>query len=141
MGMFKAWPRVLGVLGACGLVTTVGCGGLSVVPVAGKVTADGRPLARGVVSFNPDPAKGNHARVACTGRIQGGGQYELYTDDGSRVKKGAPVGWYKVTIATTPGDDAPLPVHNKYLDFDQTDLAIEVTANAGPGAYDLKFTK
>ena len=133
--------RLLRVLFACGLMAVAGCGGPRVVAVAGTATADGQPLTRGVVSFNPDPARGNTARVACRGRIQGDGRYELYTDDGSRVLKGAPVGWYKVTVAATPGDEKPLPVNNKYTDFDKTDLAVEVVAKAAPGAYDLKFSK
>lgn len=133
--------RLLRGLFVCGLLAVAGCGGLRVVPVAGKATADGKPLTRGVVSFNPDPAKGNKARVACRGRVQGDGQYELFTDDGSHVMKGAPAGWYKVTVATTPGDEKPLPVNNKYTDFDTTDLAVEVVANAAPGAYDLNFGK
>jgi hypothetical protein len=122
-------------------MSVTGCGGLRVVPVSGKATVDDKPLTRGVVSFNPDPAKGNNARVACRGRIQGDGQYELFTDDGSKVTKGAVVGWYKVTIATTPGDDTPLPVNNKYTEFTETDLVIEVVADPRPGSYDLKFTK
>ena len=133
--------RLLRGLCACGLMAVVGCGGFKVVPVAGKATAGGKPLTRGVVSFNPDPAKGNKARVACSGRVQGDGQYELFTDDGSHVMKGAPVGWYKVTVAATPGDEKPLPVNNKYTDCDTTDLAVEVVANAAPGAYDLNFGK
>ena len=127
---------------ACALMTVVGCGGVKVVPVSGKATLDGEPLRRGVVSFNPDPAKGNNLRVACTGRMNGDGQYEMYTDDGSSVKKGVPVGWYKVTILTlTPGNDKPIPVHNRYTDFNKTDLVIEVVADPPLGAYDLKFTK
>jgi hypothetical protein len=137
----KTGQRLGGSLIACGLFAIAGCGGLRVVPVAGKATADGQPLTRGVVSFNPDPAKGNTARVACRGRVQGDGRYELYTDDGSRVTKGAPVGWYKVTFASTPGDDRPLPVSSKYTDFDKTDVAIEVSADPRPGAYDLVFSK
>ena len=136
-----ALPCLVRCLCACGLLAAVGCGGLKCVPVAGQATVDGRPLTRGVVTFNPDPAKGNNARVACTGRVQGDGRYELYTDDGSHVQMGAPPGWYKVTIATTPGDDDPLPVHNKYTDFTKTDLVIEVTTSPAPGAYDLKFTR
>jgi hypothetical protein len=124
---------------ACELLSLVGCGGLKVVPVSGTTMVEGKPLTRGVVSFNPDPSTGNNARVGCRGRVQGDGQYELYTDSGSDVKKGAPVGWYKVTVATTPGDESPLPVHNKYTDFDTTDLNVEVVASPGPGAYDLKF--
>jgi hypothetical protein len=134
-------PDVSRVFCAGALLGLAGCGGIKVVPVSGKALVDGTPLTRGVINFNPDPAKGNTARIACRGRIKGDGQYELFTDDGSDVTKGAPVGWYKVTIATTPGDDTPLPVHGRYSEFTQTDIEIEVGPNAGPGAYDLKFTK
>jgi hypothetical protein len=129
-------------LSACALLAALGCGGLRIVPVSGKATLDGQPLTRGVISFNPDPAKGNNVRAACTGRIKGDGQYEIFTDDGSHVKKGAPLGWYKVTIlSVTPGDDKPLPVNKQYTDPDTTRLSIEVVADPKPGAYDLEFKK
>jgi len=137
----QAFRCLLRALCVVALMTAVSCGGLKVVPVGGKVTVDGQPLTRGFITFNPDPAKGNNARVACTSRIGGDGQYALYTDDGSHVKKGAPVGWYKVTISNTPGDEKPLPVNSKYADFAKTDLEVEVTPNAAEGDYDLKFTK
>jgi hypothetical protein len=114
---------------------------MKIVPVSGKVTVDGKPLKRGVLTFNPDPAKGNTARIACRGRIQGEGRYELFTDDGSHNTKGAPIGWYKVTIGTTQADDSPLPVNDKYTDFTQTDLEVEVVESPKADAYDLKFTK
>ena len=132
---------ILGILCAWGLITATGCGGPKVVPVAGKATVGGKPLTRGVVSFNPDPAKGNNARLACTGQIKGDGQYEMFTDDGRKVTKGAPPGWYKVTITAPIGDDNPLPVNSKYVDFNKTDLVIEVVANPSPDTYDLKFTR
>lgn len=118
-----------------------GCGGMKVVPVAGKATIDGKPLSRGVVSLNPNPTKGNTARIAASSQLKGDGQYEIYTDDGSKVTKGAPVGWYKVTITAPGGDDRPLPVNIKFTDFNKTDLTVEVVASSAPGAYDLKFTK
>jgi hypothetical protein len=132
--------RVVGILGACGLMGVAGCGGLKIVPVSGKALVDGKALTRGVVWFNPDPAKGNTARVACRGRINGDGLFEMFTDDGTKLTKGVPVGSYKVTLATTPGDDAPLPVHNKFLDFEKTDLTVEVVPDPKPDAYELKFT-
>jgi hypothetical protein len=132
--------RLLQALCAGALLAVAGCGGFKVVPVSGKATLDGGPLTHGAVSFNPDPAKGNTARASCTGRLTGDGQYELYTDDGHRVVKGAPPGWYKVT-ALFPGEDKPPPLNKKYLDFAKTDLSVEVVENPEPGRYDLKFTK
>jgi hypothetical protein len=121
---------------------TSGCGGgMKIVPVSGKVMIDGKPLKRGVLTFNPNPAKGNSARISCRGKVQVDGRYELFTDDGSHNTKGAPLGWYKVTIGTTQGDDAPLPVNDKYTEFTQTDLEIEVVENPQADAYDLKFTR
>src|SRR5262245_34520239 len=124
-----------------GLIAAVGCGGgPKIVPVSGKATVDGNPLAGFVVAFNADPDKGHDfSRVSCKGRIQKDGQYSLTTDDGFKQTKGAPVGWYKVTIFSP--EDKPIPVHKKYTEFKTTALTIEVVADAEPGAYDLKFTR
>ena len=122
-------------------MSLVGCGGLRVVPVSGKVTLDGKPLKGAVVSFNPDQAKGNNQRVSSTGRINGDGQYEIYTDDGSKVRKGAPLGWYKVTLLTGLPGSPPIEIDSKYLDMDKTPLSVEVVADPGPTAYDFKVTK
>jgi hypothetical protein len=120
-----------------------GCGGgPKTVPVSGVATLDGKPLDRGILFFHPDASKGNNLRLGCRATIGGGGQYELYTEDLSTVYKGAPVGWYKVTIVPlVPGNDTPVPVNRKYTDSDKTPLEIEVVPNPQPGAYDLKFTK
>src|SRR5262245_22408109 len=110
---------------ACGLLTAVGCGGIRVVPVAGKVTLNGKPLTGAVISFSPDKAEGNNQRVSSTGRIGGDGQYEICTDDGAKVRKGAPLGWYKITFLTgLPGAPA-VDIDSKYLDIDKTPLSIE----------------
>jgi hypothetical protein len=124
---------------ACVVMTTVGCGGPKHVPVVGKATVDGKPLAGLVISFNPDPEKGNDARVSCMGRIGADGQYSLISDDGFKVTKGARLGWYKVTLSSP--DDAVMPVNKKYTDFRKTNLTVEVIADAKPGAYDLEFSK
>lgn len=135
----RAGLRLLACACACALVTAVGCGGLKVVPVTGKVTLDGKALKGAVVQFNPDKSKGNDLRVSSTGRIGGDGRYELYTDDGSKVRKGAPVGWYKVTFLTgLPGAPA-VDIDGKYLDVDKTPLSIEVID--GPKEYDFALTK
>jgi hypothetical protein len=143
MSNMKPGLRRLPPLWAIGLLAVVGCGGPKIVPVSGKVTLDGKPhsFSQCFVSFNPDPAKGHTARVACIGRINENGTYELTTDDGSKVKKGAIVGWYKVTIDSTASDGKPPPVNKKFTDFNKTDLLIEVVPDAPPGAYDLNFTK
>ena len=142
MKITKYGLRIRTGLLACGLSALIGCGGPKTVPVSGTATLDGKPLNRGIVFFNPDASKGNNARLACRGSIGGGGQYELYTEDVSKVYKGCPVGWYKVTLVPlVPGNDTPIPVHPKYTDTEQTPLVIEVVDQPEPGHYDLKFTK
>jgi hypothetical protein len=139
MRMSIAPRRLLGALCAWGLMAAAGCGGPKVVPVSGTATLDGKPLAGFVVTFNSDPAKGHEARMDCSGRLGEEGRYSLRTDDGFKQYKGAPPGWYKVTIWSP--DDKPIPVNKKYTDIKTTDLTVEVVADPQPGAYDLKFTK
>jgi hypothetical protein len=125
----------------CGLLAAIGCGGLKVVPVSGKVTLDKKPLPGVVLSFNPDQAKGNAHRISATGRVGGNGQYEIYTDDGTKVRKGAPPGWYKVTLLTgMPGAPA-VEVDGKYLDVARTPWSVEVVADPPAGAYDFDVTR
>jgi hypothetical protein len=134
----KTWRSLI----PCALLALAGCGGPKTVPVWGTATLDGKPLDRGIVFFNPDASKGNDARLACRGSIKGGGQYELYTEDVSKVYKGCPVGRYKVTIVPlVPGNDTPIPVDPKYTDTEKTALVIEVVDKPEPGRYDLKFTR
>src|SRR5262245_49968714 len=131
--------RLLGTLCTWGLIAAAGCGGPKVVPVSGTATLEGKPLVGFVVTFTPDADKGPETRMDCSGRIGADGQYSVRTDDGFKQYKGAPPGWYKVTIWSP--DDKPIPVNKKYTNLSTTDLAIEVVANPSPGAYDLKFTK
>jgi hypothetical protein len=125
---------------ASALLASAGCGGLKVVPVSGKVTIDKVPLKGGLVSFNADASKGNKANVMCVGRINSEGRYELTTNSVSETRKGAPLGWYKVTLKTTLPGEAEIKVPGKYLDFEQTPLWIEVVADPKSGAYDLELT-
>ncbi len=71
-------------------------GRVSVVPVEGKVTYDGKPLTKGTITFRPE--KGPMA----VGEIQPDGSYKLKTyQDGD----GAVVGTHKVGVIA--GDDSP----------------------------------
>jgi hypothetical protein len=130
---------LLRILCACGLFALAGCGGLKLVPVSGKVTLGDKPLKGGGVCFIPDASKGNDARVSCVGRIDSEGRYQLTTSavKGSDSGKGAPLGWYKVTIITTLPGAPEITVDRKYLDPEKPTLFVEVVADPAPGAYDL----
>jgi hypothetical protein len=135
----KAAPRALAVLCLCGAMATAGCGGPRYVPVSGTATYNGKPLTGLLVSFNPDPDKGNDARVSCVGRVGPDGKYSLLSDDGFKATKGARLGWYKVTLSAP--DEEAIPANKKYTDFRKTDMLVEVVADPKPGAYDLKFSR
>ncbi len=84
------------------LAAAVGCsGGPTFVPVSGVVTVDGKPYAKGVVSFqpmgtadNPNPGRGSSAYTDENGR------FVLKCDD----KDGALVGKHQVRIMTRGND-------------------------------------
>jgi hypothetical protein len=145
MVMAKApWSRpAWSILCACGLLAWAGCGGLKLVPVSGKVTLGDKPLSGAAVSFVPDASKGNNARLSCMGRIGADGRYELTSNGVTRSEtgKGAPPGWYKVTLVTTLPGAPEITVNPNYLDADKTPLSIEVVDNPEPGRYDFKLEK
>lgn len=127
--------------------TLPGCGSKQekVVPVGGAVSVNGKPLASGVIMFNPDRSKGNMSQAAPIGKIEDG-NYELTTGD----RDGAPLGWYLVTISAgmpkpsemKPGMAPVLNVatfHTKYTNAGTTDLSVEVVESPAPGTYDLKL--
>jgi hypothetical protein len=128
---------------ASGLLSLAGCGGLKLVPVSGKVTQAGNPLTGGAVSFVPDASRGNNARLSCMGRIGPDGRYQLTTSGVTRSEagKGAPLGWYKVTLLTTLPGAADITVNPKYTDPAKTPLSIEVVANPEQGQYDFDLDK
>jgi hypothetical protein len=137
------------VLPACiGLAPAAGCArdpGEKLLPVAGKVTVHGQPLAGGSVSFRPDGSRGNATLHHPTGVIDARGNFELYTTR----RRGAPPGWYKVLVFADEnrlaGGTHPLmprwAVHAKYTSEQTTDLQIEVVDKPAPGAYDLELTR
>jgi hypothetical protein len=136
------------------VLPALGCGDSSEVgktyPVAGKITLDGEPLtaASTVVLFKPDAARGNSSPFEPTGTVDGEGKYTLVT----KGKKGAPPGWYKVTVTATgglfeatkgptkrhPGPRSLLPA--RYGQAATTPFSIEVVEYPAPDSYDLRLT-
>jgi hypothetical protein len=87
-----------------GLLTllALGCSGERIVPVSGRITLDGRPLANGVVNFQPvaqyqghDPGPGSY------GKTDAQGYYTLRVV--GRDHKGAVVGTHRVQITGYAG--------------------------------------
>jgi hypothetical protein len=126
---------------AVGLLALAGCGGPKLVSVSGKVTVGGQPLTTGQVLFSPDPSKGNNARVACVGRLDDQGRFELSTAGvtGSERGKGAPLGWYKVTIRKQLNSTEMSPrINPDCFDESKTPLSVQVVASPQAGAYDFE---
>jgi hypothetical protein len=134
--------------GLVGLVYLIGPGGsptkFKTVPVSGRVLFDSQPLTEGVVIFHADTAKGNETQATPKGNIDAEGRYELRTGN----SRGAPAGWYRVTVfSEKPGEikrgvNGPRPLYNEqYERDDRTPLHIEVKAGAAQDAYTLRLTK
>jgi hypothetical protein len=128
----------------CGLLllSAAACRGDSlgrIVPVKGKVTADGKSLNHGSVVFWPNKDKGNNSSVEAAAEIGEDGTYELYT----KGQRGAPPGHYKVTVTASTKADSTAPlkatllVQKKYTTRDTTPLLIEVVDSPPSGHYDL----
>ena len=134
----------------CGsVVFLVGCGdsgGTKLVPVAGKVTVDGKPLTTGTGKLSCRPVKGSATSQQPAADIEEDGTYRLVTDG----KEGAPPGRYQVLVVDVEPRDPkdPFPygprkthVNLKYGNPKTSDMYIEVAPSPAPGAYDLKLTK
>jgi hypothetical protein len=90
-----SWRLVACVIGVC----TVGCGDEGLVPVEGRVTLDGQPLANATVMFSPlkatDPGP-------FAGTTDAEGRFAMRTPADGR--SGAAVGEYMVFITTVKSD-------------------------------------
>jgi hypothetical protein len=132
-------------LALIGLAFFSGCGNSlpPLVPVSGKVTLEGKPFTEGSVTLIPEA--NNLGGLAIVGPIDSTGQYTVTTNG----KEGAPEGKYKVIVVAPPKVDPKAkkgalpepPINKKFADVNKTTLGFQVTANAAPGAYDLKLTK
>jgi hypothetical protein len=134
----------------------LGCGDSSGVgttyPVSGTITFNGEPLnaENTSVLFKPDASKGNASPFEPVATVDADGSYTLITQG----KDGAPPGWYKVVVTAFNGapkhpagpkqdkqKGARSLLPSKYGLAQSTPLAVEVVANPGRGAYDLKLTR
>jgi len=133
--------------GLLGLAFLAGCTQQAnpFVPVEGKATVNGVPLAIGHISFRPDTAKGNGTLHHPTGSFNAEGKYVLTTGG----EKGAPPGWYKVLVFADENQAAGVvhphmpkwAIAEKYTREETTDLHVEVKPQAAAGAYDLVLSK
>jgi hypothetical protein len=128
------------------LAALAGCGPAgpaNLVPVAGTVTYDGRPLTKGTVSFRPDAGAGNTTPYEPAGTVDEQGHYTLVTAG----KPGAPPGHYKVTVAAEeldPNNPSAAPkslIPVKYGRVTSSGLTIDVVEHPAPGAYDIKLAR
>jgi hypothetical protein len=79
-----------------GVVLAAGCGSQKVVPVSGRVTMNGTPLAGATVSFQPIARAGSvEAGIGSTGKTDANGEFSLRTATG---EQGAWVGEHRVVI-------------------------------------------
>ena len=81
------------------VITAVGCGGASFVPVTGTVTLDGKPLAGAAVNFTP--ATAGQGQVA-QGQTDESGKFTLSSVGGL----GAVPGSYKIGVSKLEGAGA-----------------------------------
>jgi len=81
----------------CALLT--GCDGRTVVPVSGRITFDGQPLADAIVLFQPIRGTANPG-TGSIGRTDADGRFVLRQIQPDR--RGALVGWHHVTILAAP---------------------------------------
>ena len=134
-------------VGLAVLVAIIGCDSSGVgrlVPVQGKVTYEGQPLATGSLAFKPDAEKGNTSKFEPAANIEADGSYRLFTAE----REGAPLGWYKVSVVAQSPADEKNPyaamkslIPARYAETGTSNLAIEVVETPPAGAYDLKLTK
>jgi hypothetical protein len=91
------------------LVLALGCGsGTKYVPVSGKVTLNGQPLADTIVSFEPigSDESINNPALASAGKTNANGEYTLRTAKGAN---GAWVGKHRVKFAVVGPDTDERP--------------------------------
>jgi hypothetical protein len=130
-----------------GLVALVGCGdgGAKVIPVSGRVTLNGKPLANANVLFSPIGKPGEvNAGDGSTGKTNADGEYTLTTSHGLA---GAQVGTHRVRISVQvqqagTGDErrprGGWPIAEQ-IPAKYNDLTFEVTAT-GPIKKDFELT-
>jgi hypothetical protein len=121
-----AAPLLL-LVGGCG--PSGGVSAVETVPVKGKVTYKGKPLTKGVVTFEPR----NSGRTA-TGQIGPDGDFELTT-----LKKGdgAAPGKHRVSVSGTGPTAKAEVIPIKYAEVNTSKLEVEVAKDKTEYPIDL----
>jgi hypothetical protein len=133
--------------GACLLVVIAGCGKskLQTVPVQGKVTWQGKPLANADIAFHPQKLAVDGPHRLAIGKSDAEGQYTLSTImNGDGVQPGE----YAVVIVVREGGrivDAgenlkPSPIPSSYTAVSTTPLKASIPADAsGPLEFNFEI--
>jgi hypothetical protein len=128
------------------MLVATGCsGGEELTQVRGKVFVGDKADHKGMgyVTFHPDDKKGNTSLEEAVGAIQPDGSFALET----RGQPGAAKGWYKVgvSLAEVMDPNNPyvtnwlMPDPDKYQDWNQSGISIEVVDQPAAGQYDIKL--
>ena len=132
--MRTSFPRSLALaapwlllLGGCGV--SGGSPSVETVPVTGKVTYKGKPLAKGVVTFEPRTI-GRTAR----GEIGPDGTFEMTT---LKQGDGAALGKHRVSVSGTGPTAKTELVLRKYAEANTSKLEVEVTKDKNDYPIDL----
>jgi hypothetical protein len=128
---WASWTSLAGSLIAAGLLA--GCGESSgTLPVTGKVTKGGQPVAGAAVVF--EPSGSSKDAKSASGTTDASGVYKLTTFVNG---DGALPGNYKVKITKFPGADVPAmeaPKEASQQDIDAIYKAMQEKGKYGPGA-------
>jgi hypothetical protein len=116
------------VVGSFVLLLAVGCSAKTAhtVPVSGKVTMDGAPLAKAFVTFTPMETTAGKPPQVCSGLTDEQGQYSLKVD--STQTPGAVPGAYRVRVEKMDrgGEGSPMrrqvvpPQYNRQSNLEYT---------------------
>ena len=120
----------------CGLaiccLLTLGCARrVSLVPVEGRVTLDGRPLETGAVMVQPKAGPAAQAKIAADGTFRLG---TFKPDDGA-IPGAATVRVICRKALTQPGVETaygPSVIPEKYTQFDTSGISVEIKAGMPP---------
>src|SRR4051812_6690607 len=98
--------RVVLLAVATGLLFLPGCGQVSMAPVKGKVTCNGKPVANAAIVFSPVPKNDadRESGKPATGYTDAEGNYRLST---FKNFDGALVGKHRVTVSLEDTNPAP----------------------------------
>lgn len=117
---------------AVGLLLLSGCsGGEQLYDVSGTVTYDGKPVAKGLIFFDPDASKGTDGSQGFANILDG--KYNT-ADEGAGVRGGA----YQVRVNGFDGIEAPEAPFGQALFPEYTGTADLPKSNT---TYDLEILK